>query len=112
MRLRKIDHIGVVVNDFSAAKAFFLDLGLEAQGEGEVEGEWVDRVIGLEHVKVTYVMLSAPNGGANIELIKFHALLEQREVQTPFSNTPGIRHMALVIEDIESTIKKLKSRGV
>jgi catechol 2,3-dioxygenase-like lactoylglutathione lyase family enzyme len=111
MKINKIDHIGVVVNDFPAAKAFFLALGLEAQGEGEVEGEWVDRVIGLEHAKVTYAMLRVPDGGANIELIKFHAPLEQSEVQTPFANTPGIRHLAFVIEGIEAVVEKLESRG-
>jgi catechol 2,3-dioxygenase-like lactoylglutathione lyase family enzyme len=111
MKLHKIDHIGVVVNDFSTAKAFFLDLGFKAQGEGEVEGEWVDQVIGLDHAKVTYLMLSTPDGGSNIELIKFHAPLEQREVQIPFANTPGIRHIAFVIEDIEAVVGKLKSRG-
>jgi len=47
MKIHRIDHVGIVVNDLAAAKAFFLDFGLELQGEGELEGEVLDRIIGL-----------------------------------------------------------------
>ena len=73
MKIQRIDHVGVIVNDLAAAKAFFLDLGLEVLGEGEVEGEWVDRVIGLDNVKNAVVMLRVPGGQANIELVQFLA---------------------------------------
>ena len=58
MKIQGIDHVGVIVNDLAAAKAFFLDLGLQVLGEWEVEGERVvDRVIGLDNVKNAAVML-------------------------------------------------------
>ena len=70
MKIHRIDHVGVVVQDLPAAKAFFLDLGLEVLGEWEVEGEQsVDRVIGLDGVKNAAVMLGAPGGQATIELL-------------------------------------------
>jgi catechol 2,3-dioxygenase-like lactoylglutathione lyase family enzyme len=47
MKIHRIDHVGVIVNDLSAAKAFFLDFGVEVPGEGELEGEWMDQVVGL-----------------------------------------------------------------
>ena len=47
MDIRRIDHVGIIVEDLPAAKAFFLDLGLEVQGEGELEGEWLDQIVGL-----------------------------------------------------------------
>ncbi len=72
MKIHKIDHIGIVVNDLSAAKAFFLDLGLEVQGETEVKGEWVERVVGLNDVRVMVVMLGMPDGQVNLELAKFY----------------------------------------
>jgi catechol 2,3-dioxygenase-like lactoylglutathione lyase family enzyme len=50
--VHRIDHVGVIVNDLSAAKKFFLDFGLEVQGEWESEGEWMDQVVGLNDVKV------------------------------------------------------------
>ena len=57
MKIHRIDHIGVVVNDFSAAKEIFLELGLEVQSETEVEGEWVERIVGINDVKANIAML-------------------------------------------------------
>ena len=72
MKIRGIDHVGVIVNDLAAAKAFFLDLGLEVLGEWEVERERVvERVIGLDNVKNAAVMLGVPGGQATIELVQF-----------------------------------------
>lgn len=80
-------------------------------GEGNVEGEWVDRIIGLQGVKATIVMLRTSDGGTNIELSKFHTPLDENEVPRPLANTPGIRHIALVVEDIEDIVAKLKKKG-
>jgi catechol 2,3-dioxygenase-like lactoylglutathione lyase family enzyme len=46
MKIHRIDHVGIIVNDLAAAKAFFLDFGLELQGEGSLEGAWLDRIVG------------------------------------------------------------------
>ena len=51
MKIQRMDHVGIVVDDLEAATAFFLELGLKLQGEGQVEGSWVDRVVGLEGVR-------------------------------------------------------------
>jgi catechol 2,3-dioxygenase-like lactoylglutathione lyase family enzyme len=112
MKFQKIDHIGVVVNDLDAAKAFFLDFGLEVQGEGEVEGEWVDRVVGLQGVKSAIVVLRPPDGGTNIELIKYIRPSAQQEIQQPLANTFGIRNIAFTVDDIEAVVAKLKERGM
>ena len=45
--------MGVIVNDLEAATEFFLDLGLEREGAGLVEGEWVGKVIGLDDVRAS-----------------------------------------------------------
>ena len=111
MKVHKIDHVGIVVNDLSAAKAFFLDFGFEVEGEGELEEEWVGRVIGLDNVKNAFVMLKTPDGQANIELIKFYAPLDERNTPMPFANTLGIRHIALAVEEIEAIVAKLKNKG-
>jgi len=111
MKIHRIDHVGIVVNDLPAAKAFFLDFGLEMQGEGKVEGDWVERVVGLHDVKVAYVMLRTPDGEANIELVKFYTPSDEKGVQRPLANTLGIRHIAFVVEDIEAVVAKLKKKG-
>lgn len=110
MKIQRIDHVGVVVNDLSAAKAFFLDFGLELLGEGEVEGECLERIIGLHDVKVGFVMLRTPDGEAKIELIKFYKPLDEKGSQHPMANALGIRHIAFAVEDIEAVVAKLKNK--
>ena len=111
MKIHRIDHVGIVVNDLPAAKAFFLDFGLEIQGEGIVEGAWVERIIGLQDVKVAFVMLRTPDGEANIELVKFHTPSDEKGMQRSLANTLGIRHIAFAVEDIEALVAKLKKKG-
>ncbi|MFD1412950.1 VOC family protein [Oceanobacillus jeddahense] len=111
MKVQRIDHIGVIVDDLPSVKAFFLELGLRELGEAEVEGEWVERIIGLHDVKETVAMLAMPEGEAMIELVKFHSPSDEKGIQHPLANTLGIRHIALAIEDIESMVDKLKKKG-
>ena len=111
MKISKIDHVGIVVNDLSAARAFFLDLGLEVQGEGELEGEWLDQIVGLDDVKTAFVFLGMPEGQANLELIKYYRPSDENGIQRPLANTLGIRHIAFVVEDIEAVVAKLKTKG-
>jgi catechol 2,3-dioxygenase-like lactoylglutathione lyase family enzyme len=111
MKIHRIDHVGVIVNDLPAAKAFFLDFGLEVLGEVEVEGEWVERIIGLNDVKSSLVMLRTPDGGANIELVKFYKPSDEKGMQRPLANTLGIRHICFAVEDIEAVVAKLKKKG-
>ena len=111
MKIHRIDHVGIIVNDLPAATAFFLDFGLEILGEGEVEGEWVGRVVGLKGVKSELVMMGTPDGETNIELVKFYTPPEEKGIRRPSANTLGIRHIAFVVEDIEALVAKLKKKG-
>ena len=82
------------------------------QGEGELEGEWLDKIVGLNNVKDAYVMLRTPDGGANIELVQFYRPSDESTVRQPLANTPGIRHIAFVVEDIEAHVARLKKQGM
>lgn len=112
MKIHRIDHVGVVVEDLSAAKAFFLDLGLEMVGEGELEGSLLNQVVGLDDVKTAIVMLSTPDGQTNLELCKFYRPADEKGIQQCFANTLGIRHITFAVEDIEAIVAKLKKNGV
>ncbi|WP_096188827.1 VOC family protein [Evansella halocellulosilytica] len=112
MKIQRIDHVGVIVNDLPAAKAFFLDLGLEVLGETDVKGEWVERIIGLNDVRETVVMFGMPDGEATLELVKFHTPSDEKGIQQSFANTLGIRHIAFAVEDIEAIVAKLKKKDV
>jgi catechol 2,3-dioxygenase-like lactoylglutathione lyase family enzyme len=91
MKIQRIDHVGVVVDDLPAAKAFFLDFGLEVLGEGEGKGELLDQVVGLKDAKTAFVMLGTPDGQAHIELVKFYTPSDEKGIQQSFANTLGIR---------------------
>lgn len=111
MKVHRIDHVGIIVNDLPAAKAFFLDFGLELQGEGALEGAWLDQVVGLTDVKTSFAFFRVPDGQAAIELIKFHTPLDETGIQHPLANTLGVRHIAFAVEDIAAVVAKLKANG-
>ena len=111
MKVKKIDHTGINVIDLDAAKDFFLEMGFEIMGEQSVEGEWVGRIIGLKDVKDDIVMMSTPDGEANIELVKFHNPVDEKGIQPTYSNTLGISHICFAVEDVEELVKKLEKKG-
>lgn len=111
MKIHRIDHVGIIVNDLAAAKAFFLDFGLEMMGEGNVGGDWVDRIVGLQDVQAACVMLRTPDGEANVELIQFYTPADEKGMQRSSSNTLGIRHIAFAVDDLEALVAQLKEKG-
>jgi catechol 2,3-dioxygenase-like lactoylglutathione lyase family enzyme len=111
MAIQRMDHVGVVVEDLAAATEFFLELGLELQGEAPVEGRWVDRVVGLEGVRAEIAMMQTPDGHGRLELTKFHAPPGQGGNRHAPANTPGIRHVAFAVEDIDALLASLRARG-
>jgi catechol 2,3-dioxygenase-like lactoylglutathione lyase family enzyme len=106
-----MDHVGIVVDDLAAATAFFVELGLELQGESPVQGGWVDRVVGLEGVQADIAMLQTPDGHGRIELAKFHAPPSPGGDRHAPANTPGIRHITFAVDDIDDVLARLQARG-
>ncbi|WP_433747717.1 VOC family protein [Falsibacillus pallidus] len=111
MKINRIDHISINVHNLSEAKAFFVDLELEVQAEWEMEGEQLDRIVGLNGVKTSCVGLGMPDGEAWIELVKFNAPPDKKGIQQSFANTLGIRHFSFNVDDLDAIIAKLKERG-
>jgi catechol 2,3-dioxygenase-like lactoylglutathione lyase family enzyme len=111
MAIQRMEHVGIVVEDLAAATEFFLELGLERQGGASVEGEWVDRVIGLDGVRAEIAMLQTPDGHGQVELSKFHTPVGQRGEENPLANAFGIRHISFLVEDIDGMVDGLRSRG-
>ncbi|MBO0767465.1 MAG: VOC family protein [Solirubrobacterales bacterium] len=107
----RFDHIGTVVDDLNAAEDFFVALGFERAGEMEVSGEAVDCINGLSGVRAEIVMLRAPDGGANLELSKYHApVFGEREIPAP-ANRPGYRHICLEVDDLDARLSDVRARG-
>ena len=111
MAIQRLEHVGIVVDDLTAATEFFIELGLVLQGEGPVEGRWVDRVVGLEGVRADIAMMQTPDGNGRLELTKFHSPSSQGDNRQAPANTPGIRHVAFAVEDIDAVVAGLRSRG-
>ena len=106
-----MEHVGVVVDDLAAATAFFVELGLKLRGEGSVEGGWVDRVVGLDGVRAEIAMMETPDGHGRLELTKFHAPSDRGGDRHAPANTPGIRHVAFAVDDIDAVVAGLRARG-
>ena len=111
MAIQRMDHVGIVVDDLAAAIEFFVELGLEPRGEGQVEGDWVDRIVALDGTKAELAMLQTPDGHGRLELVKFHSPPTQGGDPHAPANTPGIRHLAFVVEDIDAVVAGLRARG-
>ncbi len=111
MAIQRMDHVGIVVDDLAAATEFFVELGLELQGEAAVEGRWVDRVVGLDGVRAEIAMLQTPDGHGRVELAKFHSPSTQGGDRHAPANAPGIRHVTFAVEDIDAVVAGLRARG-
>ena len=111
MKLRHVDHIGINVEDLTAAKTFFIDLGFKVMGEATMQGELVEKVIGLKDVKDDLVMLQAPDGQINLELVKFHHPQDVAGIQQSLPNTLGLRHPCFQVEDLDGIVATLKQKG-
>src|SRR4051794_26094596 len=111
MKIQRIDHIGVVVNDLAAAKDFFLDFGFTVQGEAEEQSELLDKVTGFKNAKSQIVFLQAPNGQINLELAKFLHPAENSPAQDSFIYSHGMQHLAFVVENIEDIVTIVKKKG-
>jgi len=106
-----MDHVGIVVDDLAAATDFFVELGLVLQGQGTVEGRWVDRIVGLEGVRAEFAIVQTPDGHGRLELTKFHSPPTQGDNRDAPANTPGIRHVLFAVEDIDAVVAGLRARG-
>jgi catechol 2,3-dioxygenase-like lactoylglutathione lyase family enzyme len=111
LTIERMEHVGIVVDDLAAATAFFVELGLKLQGEWAVEGSWVDRVVGLEGIRVDAAMMETPDGHGGLELVKFHAPSGPGGDRHAPANTPGLRHLAFAVDDIDAVVTSVRARG-
>jgi len=106
-----MDNVGIIVEDLKAVVAFFTELGLELDGETTVEGQWVDRIIGLKDVRSDIVMLRTPDGHSRLELSRFQRPKAiATDPNTPV-NTLGLRRLMFAVTDIDDAVARLKKHG-
>ncbi|MGW5560108.1 VOC family protein [Micromonospora sp. NPDC003944] len=112
MAIQRMDNVLIVVDDLDAVIAFFVELGMQVEGRGPVEGRWVERVIGLDDVRQEVAMLRTPDGQGKVELAMFHspAAVSATPRDTP-ANTLGIRRIMFAVDDIDDVIARLRGHG-
>jgi catechol 2,3-dioxygenase-like lactoylglutathione lyase family enzyme len=112
MTLLRMDNVLLVVEDLERAIAFFAELGMELEGQTTVEGQAVDRLIGLHGVRADLVSMRTPDGHGRIELDKFHTPPAIRaEPDDAPVNSFGIRRIMFAVDDIEDVVTRLRTHG-
>jgi catechol 2,3-dioxygenase-like lactoylglutathione lyase family enzyme len=110
-KLLQMHNVGIVVDDLKVAIAFFAELGLELEGETTVEGQSVDRIVGLNGVRSDIAMMRTPDGHSRLELTKFQRpTATSVELNAPV-NTLGIRRIMFAVEDIKEVLTRLQAHG-
>lgn len=111
MTVKRMDNVGIVVEDLDAAIEFFTELGLELEGRTPVEGKWADRVTGLSNMHVEIAMMRTPDGHSRLEISRFLAppvVADHRNVPV---NALGYLRVMFTVEDIDDTLSRLGERG-
>lgn len=110
MTIKRMDHVSIIVDDLPAAIAFFTTLGMAVEGQMPVEGSWVDRLNGLDGVRVDIAMMRTPDGHGRVELTRFrHPDLVQAEPVMAPPNTLGFRQIMFAVEDLDATVARLRA---
>jgi len=112
MTIERMDNVLIVVDDLEAATAFFAELGMELEGETQVEGPWVDSTIALQGVRADIAMMRTPDGHSRLELTKFHTPPAVRaEPEDAPANTLGIRRIMFAVDDVDDVVERLRGHG-
>ena len=110
--IERMDNVGIVVDDLDAAVAFFTELGLELEGEAQIEGRWADRTVGLDGLRSEIAMMRTPDGHSKLELTKYHVpAAVAAGPENPPPNTLGLHRVMFAVDDIHDTIARLRAHG-
>ena len=111
MTVKRMDNVGIVVEDLDAAVEFFAELGLELEGRAPIQGDWADGVTGLRDMRVEIAMLRTPDGHGRLELSRFIAPPAVADHRRGPVNALGYLRVMFTVEDIDDTLARLAKRG-
>lgn len=112
MTIKRMDNVGIVVDDLDAAVAFFTELGMELEGRTPIEGSWAGKVVGLDGMRSEIAMMRVPGAPGRLELATYHSpkSITPEPAVTP-SNTLGLHRVMYAVDDIEDTLARLRPHG-
>ena len=111
MAVKRMDNVGIVVDDLTATIDFFRELGLELEGRTTVEGEWAGRVTGLGDQRVEIAMMRTPDGHGRLELSRFITPRVVADHRNAPVNALGYLRVMFAVDDIDETLERLRKRG-
>lgn len=111
MTVKRVDNVGIVVEDIDAAIAFFTELGLTLEGRMPIEGEWAGRVTGVRGQRVEIAMMRTPDGHGRIEISRFDAPAIASDHRMAPVNSLGYLRVMFAVEDIDDTVARLGKLG-
>jgi catechol 2,3-dioxygenase-like lactoylglutathione lyase family enzyme len=111
MALKRMDNVGIVVDDLAATIEFFRELGLELEGQGDYEGDWAERVTGLHPMRVEIAMMRTPDGHSRLELSRFLTPPTVADHRNAPVNSLGYLRVMFAVDDIDETLGRLRDHG-
>ncbi len=111
MTVKRMDNVGIVVEDVDAAIGFFTELGLELEGRAMIEGDWSGRVTGLRDQRVEVAMMRTPDGHGRIELSRFVAPPVAADHRKAPVNALGYLRVMFSVDDLDDTLVRLRTHG-
>ena len=111
MAIKRMDNVGIVVDDLDATIDFFRELGLELEGRAMIEGEWSGRVTGLAEQQVEIAMMATPDGHSRLELSRFLRPPVVADHRNAPVNALGYLRVMFAVDDLDDTLERLRPRG-
>lgn len=111
MALKRMDNVGIVVDDLEVTIEFFSELGLELEGRATIEGEWAGRVTGLGDQRVEIAMMRTPDGHSRLELSRFFRPPVVADHRNAPVNSLGYLRIMFAVDDIDKTLERLRTHG-
>lgn len=111
MAIKRMDNVGIVVEDLAATIDFFRELGLELEGRATIEGEWAGRVTGLGDQHVEVAMMRTPDGHGRLELSRFLRPAVIADHRVAPVNALGYLRVMFAVDDVDDTVERLRTRG-
>src|ERR1700746_3146371 len=111
MTVKRMDNVGIVVEDIDAAIEFFTELGLNLEGRAPIEGDWADGVTGLRDMRVEIAMMRTPDGHSRLELSRFLAPRVVADHRRTPVNALGYLRVMFTVDDLDDTLARLRKHG-
>src|SRR4051794_33300257 len=111
MTVKRMDNVGIVVDDLPAAIEFFRELGLELEGQAQIDGDWAERVTGLREMRVEVAMMRTPDGHSRLEISRFLSPPAVADHRNAPVNALGYLRVMFAVDDIDETLTRLRQHG-